>query len=268
MEINWLKYSPTENMTALVTTAVPVFRRTEVGAAIMNADPEIEQVGFIQKAHWPESRIRIEMAGGEFCGNAAMCAAVYSISAQLQPGMSSMFPIESTGASDFVVCMVRINSGHSIGTVDLPLPTGIDTALLSFHGKSYQMPLVRFPGITHAILPADAMDHASAEEAIREWTRIEGADALGLIFFNSATSYIEPLVYVPAANTLCWERGCASGSAALGAFLASLAGAGVVTDVRQPGGIIKVRADWGGGRLIRISVSGRVEALGSHTTAV
>ncbi len=266
MEINWLKYSPTENMTALVLTTVPEHQRPAVGSAIMLTDPEIEQVGFVVPPHWPESSTRIEMAGGEFCGNGAMCAAAHAASKWLEAGSSAMFPIESTDMSDFLTCLIRAQSGYFDVTLDMPLPGSIETTVLSFGGKNYQLPLVRFPGITHAIMPAGTLDHAAAEDAVREWSRIEKAEAMGIIFYNSVSSYIEPLVYVPAANTLCWERGCASGSAALGALLATFAKADVITDVRQPGGIIKVRCDWRGGGIVRVSVSGRVEYLGSFTS--
>jgi len=268
MEVSWLKYSPAENVTALVVTPLPEFQRASTGAAIMLTDPEVERVAFLCPTQWGESAVRVEMAGGEFCAAGLLCGAVYSAANVLQPGMSMLFPVEGDNVSDFVTCLLHMESGHCEAAIDMPLPGGVDTVVLSFGGKNYQMPVVRFGGVTHAILPADAMDHAMAEEAVREWCRIEKAEAMGLIFYNSITSYIEPLVYVPAANTLCWERSCADGCAALGAFLATLAKADLVTDVRQPGGVIKVRADWRGGRLSRLSVSTKVEFLGNYSVVI
>ena len=268
MEIKWLKYSPTENMTALVLTQVPVYRRAEIGIAIMNSDPEVEQVCFVVPRKWPETSVRVETAGGEFSGSGAMCAAAYFVRNRLSPGSALMLPIESVCVGNFITCVVSMESDHCRVSLDLPLPLRVDTTVLSYGGKSYQLPIIRFPGIAHAVLPTGSMDHLKAEEAIREWTRVENAEAMGLIFYNSATSYIEPLVYVPAANTLCWERSCASGSAALGAFLCTMARSDLETEVRQPGGTIRVRGDWRGGKLSRIAVNSRVELLGENTLTV
>lgn len=268
MEISWHKYSPTENITALVTSQVPEYQRPQIGAAIMHADPEVERVGFITAVRWPESSVRVDMAGGEFCAAGVMCAAAYAASRWMNTGTSALFPVETAGITDFMPCMLHMESGYCDVTIEIPLPVQVDTALLSYGGKSYQMPVARFSGVTYAILPSGGMERSTAEEAVREWCRIEKAEAMGLVFYNSATSYIEPMVYVPAANTICWERGCADGSVALGAFLTALAKATLVTDVRQPGGVIKVRGDWGGGKLSRIEVSSRVEYIGEFTTVV
>lgn len=268
MEISWLKYSPTENITALVTTHAPEYQRPQISAAIMHADPEVERVGFITPAKWPESTVRVDMAGGEFCAAGVICAAAYAGSRWMNPGTSTLFPVEAADVADFMPCMLHMESGHCDITVEMPMPVHVETALLSYAGKSYQMPVVRYAGVTYAILPADGMDHSAAEDAVREWCRIEKAEAMGLVFYNAVTSYIEPLVYVPASNTLCWERGSADGSAALGAFLTSLAKATLLSDVRQPGGTVKVRGDWSGGKLSRVAVSTRVEFIGAFTTVV
>ena len=74
--MNGLKYSiwdPTGNITALVETQTSIDRQPEVAARIMDLHPEVEQVGFVSKVLRPYLR----MAGGEFCGNASMCAAAW-----------------------------------------------------------------------------------------------------------------------------------------------------------------------------------------------
>ncbi len=261
MEIQWLKYSPAGNMTALVSTQVPGYQRADVGRAIMRMDPEVEQVGFLEPPHWPECSLRLTMAGGEFCGGAVLAAAADAVTDWLSPGYSTMFPVEAGEVPDFLTVMVQGEEDSFRVTLELPLPSRVDTAALSFGGKSYQMPQVRFPGINYVILPGGSMERDLAEEAIREWCRVTDAEAMGMLFYTSSTGEMDPLIYVPAANTLCWERSCAGGSGALGAFLSTMARSDLVTQVKQPGGVVSVKSDFRGGRLQRVAVSADVKKL-------
>ena len=56
---------------------MPVENQPEVAAELMRRHPEVEQVGFIRFSGSPEDPVPAElrMAGGEFCGNASVCAA-------------------------------------------------------------------------------------------------------------------------------------------------------------------------------------------------
>ena len=65
---------------------------------------------------------------------------------------------------------------------------------------------------------------------------------LGIMLFDREAGTLAPLVYVPAAGTLCWERSCASGTTAVGAYLAS-AGSPISLSLKQPGGILRIEAD-------------------------
>ena len=73
MTVRYQKYSPTGNITVLVTTAVPRDRQPEVAAWLLK--PEVaggEQVGFVEPPTDPRCAARLQMMGGEFCGNATM----------------------------------------------------------------------------------------------------------------------------------------------------------------------------------------------------
>ena len=52
---------------------------------------------------------------------------------------------------------------------------------------------------------------------------------------------MKPLVLVREAGTLVWETACGSGSTAVGAWRARRAGRDLETEVRQPGGTLRVR---------------------------
>lgn len=74
MKLNNLDFTilnPGGNITALVE-GIPDRRplRKKINDEIMKVFPKVEQVGFLDR-----SIKRLEMAGGEFCGNATRCAA-------------------------------------------------------------------------------------------------------------------------------------------------------------------------------------------------
>ena len=54
---------------------------------------------------------------------------------------------------------------------------------------------------------------------------------------------LTPLVYVPAINTLFWENSCASGTAAIGAWLQKKQGGRIEASFSQPAGVLRVVAD-------------------------
>ena len=66
------------------------------------------------------------------------------------------------------------------------------------------------------------------------------ADALGILLPREEELCFDPLVYVTQTDTAVWERGCGSGSAAIGAYLTKKHGAPQCVSIRQPGGAIAV----------------------------
>ena len=103
------------------------------------------------------------------------------------------------------------------------------------------VPVVFFDGIAHAIL-SPATDRAWAERSAPLWADHLGVDALGILLFDPDALLLDPLVYVSAAGTLVWERSCASGTAAIGAYLAKKNASPVRLMLCQPGGTLGVDA--------------------------
>ena len=116
-------------------------------------------------------------------------------------------------------------------------------------------PVVFFDGIAHVIL-TDPSWKERAEELAPKWCRHLNADAAGLMFLDEEDGRLTPLVYVPAADTLFWENSCASGTSAVGAFLAKRDNRSVEISLRQPGGSLSVFADPDGN--IRLGGSVRI----------
>jgi diaminopimelate epimerase len=74
-KINLTILNPGGNITALIN-GIPAgrWRRRQINDAVMKNFQNVEQVGFFDPA-----AVRLEMAGGEFCGNATRCAAYLTL---------------------------------------------------------------------------------------------------------------------------------------------------------------------------------------------
>lgn len=239
MELEYVLLDPTGNITALVQTPAPPERQPELALALMAAEPSAEQVGFLVPGG-AEAEIALRMAGGEFCGNATMCAAVLRCAAMAPDGgtvrvcasgMPEPVPVEALPLADGAWrCRELLRHRPSL-----------ETAALRLGSETLRAPLLRFDAIAHLILPWDT-DRAAVEHAVPDWCGGLGAEALGCMLLDEAAGRLTPLVWVPGAKTLFWERSCASGSAAVGAYLAEKACGKVDVTLAQPGGNLRVEA--------------------------
>jgi diaminopimelate epimerase len=242
MTLRYTLFDPTKNVTALVTTPVPPEDRPAAAARIMQKEPSCEQVGFVYRNK--RGGYCLDMAGGEFCGNASMCAAaLFCIEEGICPDETRAVYLRVSGAPGPVAVQVTAESETAFTcTVTMPPPERISEEALPFQGKTYTLPAVYFPGIAHLILPWDALDKTAAETAVKQWCEALNVKGLGLMLLEKASLTLRPLVYIPAADTLYWEHSCASGTAAVGAYLAQTEGKEIAADVRQPGGTLHVEA--------------------------
>jgi len=254
MKLNYTIYNPTQNITLLVTSPVPRSRQPQLAAELMARRPDVEQVGFLEPPSLPGAQIRLQMMGGEFCGNAAMSTAVYLLQ---RDGLSCETPValEVSGQEGILFCALEEQDGVFWGTVGMPLPDRLGTAELPGVGT---VPAVFLPGIVHCIVPSGRMVRAEAEAAIRPLCASLRADACGILLFDSALASFTPLVYVASTDTAVWESGCGSGSAALAAHLAAESHKGQTVSLRQPGGIIIASASWDGAAVTTLSITGKV----------
>ena len=257
MKLKFAKMNPTENMTAIVLS--PVARRDQpsVAAKLMAENSVcVEQVGFLEETTLPGAIARLQMMGGEFCGNATMSlAALRAYEEGLAEGEERIYPLEISGAAKLLDCRIVCRQNAYVGSVDMPLPEKISEEELE---PGLFLPVVRFPGIAHVIVKEDKMDPAAAKAVIPRWCRQLKTDALGILLTNRDLNRIRPLVYVRQTDSSVWERGCGSGTAALGAYLAHEGKADVQVSISQPGGVISVKAGYDG-CVNGIEITGRVQ---------
>lgn len=250
MRLDYFLLDPTGNITILVTSPVPVEKQAFAAARLMAREQNAEQVGFLSNA--PSCDIALRMAGGEFCGNAAMCSAV--IAADRASLTEGRMRVRVSGAEEPVLAEVsRLMDGSWKGTVEMPRPISCTDMSLPEEGVC---PVVSFAGISHVIVTREIQSQR-AEILARSWCTFLGADALGIMFLDRRSMRLKPLVCVPGAGTLCWENSCASGTTAVGAYLAREAGGEVRAVVRQPAGDLTIHAGADGS----LRLSGTVKIL-------
>ena len=253
MKLDYVLYDPTGNITILVETPVPAASQPVYAAKLLAAEPTAEQVGFLAPGG-AGYEMALRMAGGEFCGNATMSAAAYECARR---GYAGRVRVRVSGAAEPVETEITgEDDGGWIGSVQMPVPTGPENRVLTLDGKVFQLPLMRYDGISHLIV-TEPMERGFAERAVRRWCDTLGVDGLGLMLLDDASNTLTPLVYIPGSDTLYWEHSCASGTAALGTFFAETKKTPISQYVAEPGGILKVSAAPGGG----LTICGRVKAL-------
>lgn len=253
MKLRFVKLSPTQNMTVIVDEPVPRREHRRIAAALMDyASVYAEQVGFREKPTLPGARARLQMMGGEFCGNATMCmAACLAREDGVCPGQRISVPVEVSGASGVLMCDVECSGDGYICRVDMPMPESIEPR------AGYT--LVRLPGIAHAVVECASPEalRSGAEERLRAIARDISGDAVGLMLYAPETSRLLPLVYVRDTDSMVWERGCGSGSAAVGAYIGWKNRRSMTAGLIQPGGIIETAVTWKEG-VSRLAITGRV----------
>lgn len=248
--IEYVVMNPSGNITILVMSDVEDEEEYYfVAKKLLELEPAAEQVGFLQ--YDDESDIILSMAGGEFCGNATMSAAVYyGILHGLSDGNAV---VKSSGADELVnVHIKKINEWE--GTVEMPKP--LEISEVDF-GNDEKFPVVFFKGIAHVIIdnscgarPDDEFTKINIEEKIKEWCEFLGVPAIGIMLcdnigdikrsqnFDIAEVNMTPLVYVKFIDTLYWESSCASGTTAVGTYIANVMNSNGKINVRQPSGTI------------------------------
>lgn len=234
MNIDYIVANPTGNITVLVTSNVSDAERHEVVQEMFREVPACEQVGFVVPLS--ESRIKLDMMGGEFCGNATISAAAYLASLnKLTVGGVTTILVDASGVNEAVSVVIECKAPASYsGTIEMPMPS-ID--------NSGKYSVVHMDGISHMIIDDD-IDDEEMMSSIRKHASDLNVPALGMLKYteldgDTADVEIRPLVYVAGSNTLVWENGCASGSIAA-AYYRFVRTSAEHTVVRQPGGLITI----------------------------
>ena len=251
MKLELVMADPAGNRTALVRTTVDPSLRGEVARKIMaRRELRAEQVGYCCPP-LGNALGRLEMMGGEFCGNAARS---FGLLLAADKGLAkTAVPIEVSGCSD--VLSVEVDPENGTAACPLPLPLAIEEWEVPGLGTTQA---VRMEGITHVIVRGKEAGE-DAFRAIRQSADARGDwQALGGMFLSEDLT-LTPVVAVRETGSTVFEGSCASGTAAVAAWLSRGETDGERTyRLPQPGGVLSARVRMVGGKLTEIAVIGKV----------
>lgn len=235
-------YRPGGNATALVTGDVASEARAQFARRLLTERPDIEQVGFVSGG--PDS-IRLSMAGGEFCLNAARCAGLMA---------------SRQGDAPRDVLVSGFTEPVRVSVSDADVSVFVPASFLKASGSFYGHPVVHFQGISFAVV-SEPLKPSERERLVRELgANLPAAGVVEVTEAGAGEIGIAPWVFVPAVGSYLPETACGSGSLAAVLSL-GLPEAGVV----QPSGARYRVAVLGGpgAALEGFELSGLVEFLGT-----
>jgi diaminopimelate epimerase len=273
IRLHFVKMNPVQNMTVFILDQVPRHEQMNVAKKIMNyKNIFAEQVGFIESSNscnkLYNENIRLQMMGGEFCGNATRSLAALMVHNEY-PNIEKLndgyiVSLEVSGIDGVVKCQVRNSQSRNSywSKIDMPLPVSIEEFNFNDNGDVLETMKVDFPGITHFIIDDNRVkDRDKFYEIVKKEMDRTQYEAFGIMYYDYKKEFLLPLVHVKATDSLFWERSCASGTSALGVALAHIEKAPIVKKVKQPGGELEVSATWENDKISNISLNGLVEIV-------
>lgn len=263
-EVEFVKLSPTQNMTVLVTTEHAADEYAGIASALMSYDHlHAEQVGFVRAPGSAGTDTRLEMAAGEFCGNACMALAAFDAFGRgLAVGESAVVVLEASGAVGPLPCAVLRQHDRYSCRLAMPIPTTVVRGRLAEVTGDHA--LVRYDDALHVVVESERIDAATrdgAQALARRLGREPSLSLIGVLVYGPSSSRLTPLIHVPELDSMVWERGCGSGTASLGAYLAWKSRETTATTVNLPGGPMRVAARYEQGAVTGIRVTGSVRMV-------
>lgn len=239
-------------------------QRKRINDAIMAVYPNVEQVGFVDVT---PGRVQLQMAGGEFCGNATRSAAFLALAGI--PGNVSM---DVSGVTQTLTAGIPTS-----GEAYAQMPIFADISKITRVGDTKsgrRNTIVEMEGITQYIdFSTKDLQNLTPDEIKRmamNTIRANGMDtypAAGVMYCRQQyeTWQITPVVYVKNIDTLFLETACGSGTTALGMTLALETKQSLENmQVMQPSGLpITVRVDYTANSLSYAQISGPIQILES-----
>lgn len=250
MKKRFVKADPCGNTTVFVLDYVEPDRKAAAAQSIMNmSSVGAEQVGFLYPGTLAGYPVRMDMMGGEFCGNASRSFAAWlafasedGLSFCSEEGTERSLSVQVSGSQEPLACTVisRKQPNCFYAEIEMPLPESPKVFESTPFGCVTVIP---FGGISHIILTNREPEEKDPEMAC-SFLDMVGIDssAYGLMYYRTTDSFMRPRVIVRSAETDVWESSCGSGSCALATALSFAQDEMDRTfEIRQPGGMLAVR---------------------------
>ncbi|WP_101912685.1 hypothetical protein [Megasphaera vaginalis (ex Bordigoni et al. 2020)] len=268
--IHYVMADPSGNTTILVLDRIDRADHSVVAAKLLASEAlEAEQVAYLTMDPADGTALRIDMMGGEFCGNASRSAAAYALSLTRED--KGMYRVSCSGCTVPLGVAVERKGDVFQAVIDMPLPESVEAVLIPVNDLPYRFFKVTLPGIVHFVYFVQTGDNVDKEiywQALREYVSTDAYAAYGLIIVDTQALTMVPAVYVAETDTRYWERSCGSGSAAAAAALACVGRRNVACTLRQPGGAIAIAAKVDDGELQSLRIGGTVALSAVQTVLI
>ncbi len=211
---------PSGNTTAVVFDNLLAAPRGELNDRIMQRwkkyapdKPEIEQCCFVLTSQDPEVLARVEMFGGEFCGNATR-----SVIQLLIGGESAEGYIEVSGAR------TRLAFSIDKDEISVEMPLAKKSKIVQEVKEGF---LIRLDGIVQLVVMHDALSSGGQHprqllESLLGTNNygLKNEPAVGVSYYDSQKGHGTYAVWVKDVNTIFDETACGSGTSAIGIAMA------------------------------------------------
>ncbi|NGX54703.1 MAG: Diaminopimelate epimerase [Chlamydiae bacterium] len=263
MKLKLLKHvavvSPSGNITAVVFDQLLKINRKFLNDSIVqkwkkkHPSQEIEQCCFVTVPIKSEAIGRVEMFGGEFCGNATR-----SVVWLLTKGEDYSGLIEVSGVSRPLAFEVK----NKEVAVEMPLPTTGGTLVEA----AAEGILVHLEGISHLVVTGSDQKQTPRQllQSLLDTNKygLKDLPAVGVSYFNPTTGKAEFCVWGKEVDAIFDETACGSGTCSIGIALASQDKRSIEQNITQPSGeVIQTRTDYVSDAVTKSWISGKVTVL-------
>lgn len=270
MKLSFVKVNPADNMTVFILDPVARLHHSTVAERILQyGNLHAEQVGFVESPTLDSqmAQARLQMMGGEFCGNATRALAAVLVE-RGYPGIrheGGHFTVclEVSGTETPVCCqVVSLQAGQYWVEAVMPLPQAMQPLSFVYEGARYTATLVRYSGIDHVVLFTELTRLQPAFiEAVKTVLPPGNPTALGLMLYHPARHFLTPVVHIPATHSEMYEHGCGSGSTALATVMALQLKQSMDFTIAQPGGCLEVGVTLSGQSVAKTVLKGAVQIV-------
>lgn len=232
-KFKYIRVNPAGNITGFVLDFVePKERPIIANKIIKDIDSTVEQVGFISKDE--SGNYRMDMMGGEFCGNATRSFGLYLA---MEEGLTGRHKksLRVSGAEKPVTVSVDVDEMEA----EIYLSPAYKTEVIDYGIGNYFT--VFLEGIIHIIVTDKNEDKDLAINLINKLREYYQEDAYGVMFLDVEKLTMVPYVYVSDMDTLIRESSCGSGSVAAAYYLNKEESTKFNANLVQPGGTIEVK---------------------------
>ncbi len=231
MDYKYKVFSPSGNDTALVMKKISSKEDKKIiNDIIMRKHSNVEQVGFMYMENGIPS---LEMAGGEFCGNASRC-----MTYEFLKGKEGTIDIKASGT--YNVIKAGIDKDNN-AWCEIPLKNPSIKNIIEIVNDNVS--IVTLSGIVHVIktdydstLSSDELKK-EALKVLEEHNLMKSKLAAGVMFVDLKEKIkINPVVWVAEIDTLFFENACGTGTVAVGIDRAIRGNKNIDTQIYQPSG--------------------------------